>query len=90
MIRLNHHHLIATAWVARSQLASAVVAVYAAILVRVNIAYLVFERQVLRQADTTPIPKRARRMTQRRSFAILSIFASAMLVSLFAPRAGFA
>ena len=80
----------ATAWIARTQLASAPVAVYAAIFVCVNIAYLVFERQVLRQADTTLIPERARRMARRRSLATLSIFVSAMLVSLYAPRVGFA
>ena len=57
------------------------VAVYAALFVCVNIAYLVFERQALRQADTMHMPERARRMAKRRSFATLSIFASAMLVS---------
>jgi hypothetical protein len=36
------------------------------------------------------MPERARRLAKYRSFATLSIFASAMLVSLFAPRAGFA
>jgi uncharacterized membrane protein len=80
----------ATAWVARTRLASAPVATYAAIFVCVNLAYLVFERQALGQADATRVPERARRMAKHRSCATLSIFTSAMLVSLFAPRVGFA
>jgi uncharacterized membrane protein len=97
LIWVNFAHLFgvslvpfATAWIARTQLASVPVAVYAAIFVCVNIAYLVFERQALEQADTTQIPERARRMARRRSFATLTIFTSAMLVALFAPRIGFA
>jgi len=97
LIWVNFAHLFAvslvpfaTAWVARTQLASAPVATYAAIFVCVNIAYLVFERQALAQASTRQMPQQARRMARRRSFATLSIFASAMLLSLFAPRFGFA
>jgi hypothetical protein len=56
----------------------------------VTIAYLVFERQVLNQAHTMLITERARRMARRCSFATRSIFVSAILVSLFALRAGFA
>jgi uncharacterized membrane protein len=97
LIWVNFAHLFgvslvpfATAWIAGTQLASVPVAVYAAIFVCVNIAYLVFERQALEQADTIQIPERARRMARRRSFATLTIFTSAMLVALFAPRVGFA
>jgi uncharacterized membrane protein len=97
LIWVNFAHLFgvslvpfATAWVARTQLASAPVAVYAAIFVCVNLAYLVFERQALDQADSALMPEPARRLTKYRSFATLSIFTSAMLVSLFAPRIGFA
>ena len=50
---------------------------------------VVFERQALEQADTPQIPERARRMARRRSFATLTIFTSAMLVAVFAPRIGF-
>jgi uncharacterized membrane protein len=96
LIWVNFAHLFgvslvpfATAWIARTQLASAPVAVYAAIFVCVNIAYLVFERQALSQADSTQLPQRARRVAKCRSFATLSIFTSAMVVALFAPRAGF-
>jgi uncharacterized membrane protein len=97
LIWVNFAHLFgvslvpfATAWVARTQLAAAPVAVYAAIFVYVNIAYLVFERQALGQADRALLPERARRLATWRSFTTLSIFAIATLVSLFAPRIGFA
>jgi len=97
LIWVNFAHLFwvsivpfATAWIARTQLASAPMAAYAAIFVCVNIAYLVFERQALAQANAAQVSQRARRMAKRRSFATLSIFASAMLVSVFAPRFGFA
>jgi uncharacterized membrane protein len=97
LIWVNFAHLFgvslvpfATAWIARTQLASAPVAVYAAIFVGVNIAYLVFERQTLNQAPPGLVPERARRMAKRRSFATLSIFTTAMLVALVAPRVGFA
>jgi uncharacterized membrane protein len=97
LIWVNFAHLFgvslvpfATAWMARTHMAAVPVAVYAAIFVSVNIAYLVFERQVLGQVDATQIPQRARRMAMRRSFVTLSIFATAMLVAAFAPRAGFA
>jgi uncharacterized membrane protein len=97
LIWVNFAHLFgvslvpfATAWIARTQLASAPVATYAAIFVCVNIAYRVFERQALDQADTTQVPERACRMARRRSLATLLIFASAMLCALIAPRIGFA
>ena len=97
LIWVNFAHLFgvslvpfATAWMARTHMASVPVVIYAAIFVCVNIAYLVFERQALGQADATRIPERARRMASRRSLVTLSIFATAMLVATFAPRAGFA
>lgn len=79
----------ATAWIARTRLSSTPVAFYAAIFVCVDIAYNVFEREVLAQVDATQISERARRMARRRSLAVLVIFASAMLVSFVAPRFGF-
>jgi uncharacterized membrane protein len=96
LIWVNFAHLFAvslvpftTAWVARTRLSSAPVTVYAAVFVCVNIAYLVFVRQVLRQTNAAQIPARARQIARRRSVATLAIFASAMLVSLVAPRIGF-
>ena len=97
LIWVNFAHLFAvslvpfaTAWVARTELAAASVAFYAGVFVCVNIAYLVFEHQVLDQADAAQVTKHARRMARRRSFATLAIFASAIVVSVFAPRVGFA
>jgi hypothetical protein len=80
----------ATVWIARTELAAVPVAFYAGVFVCVNLAYLVFARQVLNQADGTRIPEHARRLTRRRSLATLVIFASAIIVSAFAPRARFA
>jgi uncharacterized membrane protein len=97
LIWVNFAHLFcislipfATTWVARTELASAPVAAYAAIFVCVNIAYLLFERQALQQADTTQIPQSARRIVRGRSLATLAIFVAAMLVALVAPGIGFA
>jgi uncharacterized membrane protein len=96
LIWINFAHLFmvsllpfAMAWIARTRLASTPVAFYAAIFVGVDIAYNVFEREVFAQADATQISERARRIARRRSLAVLAIFASAMLVSLVAPRFGF-
>jgi Predicted integral membrane protein len=96
LIWVNFAHLFAvslvpftTAWVARTQLASAPVTAYAAVFVCVNIAYLLFVRQVLHQATAAQVPARAKLMQRRRSVATLAIFASAMPVSLVAPRIGF-
>ena len=80
----------ATAWIASTQLAATPVAFYAAIFVCVDLAYNVFEREVFVQADATQIAERAQRMARRRSLTVLALFASAMLVSLVAPRFGFA
>jgi len=80
----------ATAWVARTQLASAPVAVYAALFVCVDIAYNVFERDVLAQAHARHVSDRARRMARRRSLAVLAIFATATIVAFVAPRLAFA
>jgi uncharacterized membrane protein len=97
LIWVNFAHLFgislvpfATAWVAATHLAAVPVAAYAAIFVYVNIAYLVFERQALGWAGRREIPERTRRLALIRSIATLSIFALAILVAAFAPRAGFA
>jgi len=97
LIWINFAHLFmvsflpfATAWVARTQLASAPVAVYAALFVCVDIAYNVFERDVLAQAHASHVSDRARRMARRRSLAVLAIFATATIVASVAPRLAFA
>src|SRR4051812_14174633 len=97
LIWINFAHLFmvsflpfATAWIARTELASAPVAFYAALFVCVDIAYNVFEREVLAQAHATHVSNQARRMARRRSLAVLAIFASATLVAFLAPRLAFA
>lgn len=97
LIWINFAHLFvvsllpfATAWMARTRLAPAPVAVYATIFVLVNIAYLVFEREALAQADPSAVPERTRRLAGRRSLAGLAIFAVAALTAPEVPLLGFA
>jgi uncharacterized membrane protein len=96
LIWVNFAHLFAvslvpftTAWVARTELATAPVVVYAAIFVCVNLAYRMFEAEVLKQTGATQICERMRRMVRRRSLTTLIIFGSAALISIIAPMAGF-
>jgi uncharacterized membrane protein len=97
LIWVNFLHLFlvsllpfATAWVARTRLAASPVACYAALFVCIDIAYNVFERQILARAEAAHVSGRTRRMARRRSLAVLAIFTAAMLVSFVAPRLGFA
>jgi len=96
LIWINFVHLFmvsllpfATAWVARTRLASSAVAFYAGLFVCIDIAYNVFEREVLVRTDATLVSKRTRRMARWRSLVVLSMFATAMLVAFVAPRVGF-
>ena len=96
LIWMNFVHLFmvsllpfATAWVARTRLASSPVAFYAGLFVCIDIAYNVFEREVFAHADATHVCERMRRMARRRSLVVLAIFTTAMLVALVAPRLGF-
>ncbi len=96
LIWLNFAHLFlvslvpfATQWVARTQLASAPVVAYALVFVCVDLAYLVFEREVMAGADCSQVPDRARRLARRRSLVTLALFAAAGLVALAAPVVGF-
>ena len=96
LIWINFVHLFmvsllpfATAWIARTRLASVPVACYAGLFVCIDIAYNVFEREVLVRADATRVSKRTRRMARWRSLVVLSIFTTAMLVAFVAPRVGF-
>lgn len=79
----------ATAGVASTRLASAPVVFYAGRFVGVDIAYNVFERAILAQAEIGVVPMRARRLARRRSLTVLAMFASAMLAAFAAPRVGF-
>jgi uncharacterized membrane protein len=96
LIWINFAHLFlvsllpfATAWVAGTRLASAAVVFYAGLFVCIDIAYNVFERDVLAQVDHAKIPARARRLARRRSLVVLASFAAAMLIAFFAPRFAF-
>ncbi|HEY4340012.1 MAG TPA: TMEM175 family protein [Steroidobacteraceae bacterium] len=97
LIWVNFAHLFgvslvpfATAWIARAQVAAAPVAVYAAIFAGVNLAYRMFEKEVLAQATASQLGQRTRRMARRRSLATLLIFVTASLVSLEVPLLGLA
>jgi uncharacterized membrane protein len=79
----------ATAWVARTRLASAPVAFYAGLFVCVDIAYNVFEGEVFAGAKAATVPESTRRLARRRSLVVLAMFASAILVALVAPRVSF-
>ena len=96
LIWINFGHLFmvsllpfATAWIARTRLASSPVVFYAGLFVSIDIAYNLFEREVLAYADIARVSERTRRLARRRSLIVLAIFASAMLVAFFAPRVGF-
>jgi uncharacterized membrane protein len=97
LIWINFVHLFlvsflpfATAWIARTRLASSSVAFYAGLFVCIDIAYNVFEREVLVRADAKQVSVRTRRLARRRSLLVLAGFTTAMLVALVAPRVGFA
>jgi uncharacterized membrane protein len=96
LIWINFVHLFmvsllpfATAWVARTRLASSPVAFYAGLFVCIDIGYNVFERDVLAQTDATQVSKRTRHMARRRSLVVLAIFTTATLIAFVAPRVGF-
>jgi uncharacterized membrane protein len=96
LIWINFVHLFmvsllpfATAWIARTRLASCPVAFYAGLFVCIDIAYNVFEHQVLARADATQVSPHTRRMARRRSLVVLASFTTAMLVAFVAPRLGF-
>jgi uncharacterized membrane protein len=96
LIWINFVHLFtvsllpfATAWIARTRLASSPMVFYAGLFVCIDIAYNVFERQVLARADAAQVSERTRRLARRRSLAVLASFTIAMLVAFVAPRLGF-
>ena len=97
LIWINFVHLFmvsllpfATAWVARTRLASSAVVFYAGLFVCIDVAYNVFEREVLVRVDHTQVSEPARRVTRRRSLVVLAMFTTAMLVAFVTPRLGFA
>src|SRR5258708_11261702 len=96
LIWINFVHLFmvsllpfATAWIARTRIASSPVVFYAGLFVCVDIAYNVFEREVLVHPNPTQVSARTRRMARRRSLIVLASFTTAMLVAFVAPRLAF-
>ena len=96
LIWINFVHLFmisllpfATAWVARTRLASSPVMFYAGLFVCIDIAYNVFERQVFAGAAADQVSERTWRIARRRSLIVLAIFTAAMLIAFVAPRVGF-
>jgi uncharacterized membrane protein len=96
LIWINFVHLFmvsllpfATAWIARTQLASSPVVFYAGLFVCIDVAYNVFEHQVLVRADDTQVSAHTRRVARRRSLVVLASFTIAMLIAFFAPRVSF-
>jgi len=96
LIWMNFVHLFlvsllpfATAWIARTRLGSSPVAFYAGLFVCIDIAFNVFEREVLARAHATLVSEHSRRLARRRSLVVLAIFTTAMLVALVAPRPAF-
>ena len=96
LIWINFVHLFmvsflpfATAWVARTRLASSAVVFYAGLFVCIDLAYNVFERKVLVRVDNTQVSERTRHVARRRSLVVLAIFTTAMLIAFVAPRLGF-
>jgi hypothetical protein len=59
------------------------------VFVCVDIAYNVFEHEVLAHADRAQVPARMRQLARRRSIIVLAGFTTAGLVALIAPRVGF-
>ena len=62
---------------------------YAGLFVCIDLAYNVFEHQVLAHADAARVSDRMRRMARRRALLVLAGFTTATLVALIAPRVGF-
>ncbi|HUB01565.1 MAG TPA: TMEM175 family protein [Terriglobales bacterium] len=79
----------ATAWVARTRLAPYPVVLYAGLFVCIDLAYNVFEREVLTHADAAQVSARARRRARRRSVVVLASFTTAMIVAFFAAHLAF-
>jgi uncharacterized membrane protein len=96
LIWINFIHLFlvsllpfATAWVARTRLASSPVVFYAALFVCIDTAYNIFEREVFARVDAAHVSRRTRHRARRRSLVVLAIFGTAMLVAVATPRLGF-
>ena len=79
----------ATAWIARTQLASSPVVFYAGLFVCIDIAYNVFEHEILARANATQVSEETRCLAMGRSLGVLVSFTTAMLIAFVAPCVGF-
>jgi uncharacterized membrane protein len=96
LIWINFIHLFlvsllpfATSWIARTRLASSPMVFYAGLFVCIDIAYNIFEREILTHTDSTQVSSHTRRMARRRSIIVLASFTAAVLVAFAAPRIAF-
>ena len=96
LIWINFIHLFlvsllpfATSWIARTRLASSPMVFYAGLFVCIDVAYNIFEREVLTRTDSTQVSSHTRRMARRRSIIVLASFTAAVLVAFAAPRIAF-
>jgi uncharacterized membrane protein len=97
LIWINFIHLFlvsllpfATNWIAITRLARSPVAFYAGLFVCVDLAYNMFEHEVLARAEAPHVSPRGRTLARRRSLVVLATFATAMLLALVTPRLAFA
>jgi uncharacterized membrane protein len=94
LIWLNFGHLFfvsllpfTTAWIARTELSSVPVIVYAALFVVTDGAYNLFEREILR--GSTEFSSDEYRHVRRRSLIALGLFAVGLALSIIQPLVGF-
>jgi uncharacterized membrane protein len=92
LIWVNFAHLFSmsllpftTAWMARTRLAPAPVALYAGVFVLVNATYLLLYRELVDRSQRDNVPAEIRRMMRMRSAVTLVVFAIASLLSLKLP-----
>jgi uncharacterized membrane protein len=79
----------ATAWIARTDLASSPMVLYAGLFVSIDIAYNAFEHEILTGAHAARLSARVRSIARRRSLVVLAGFTAATLVAFAAPRIAF-
>jgi uncharacterized membrane protein len=79
----------ATAWIARTRLASSPLMFYAGLFVCIDLAFNAFEHKVLTSADAARVSERTRRIARRRSLVVLACFMTALLIAFVAPRLAF-
>jgi uncharacterized membrane protein len=96
LIWINFAHLFlvsllpfTTAWMAETDFAPLPVAVYAAVFVLVNVAYLLFEQEILLHAERDDVPEQVRKLARRRTLIGLIIFGAAALTAPMMPLLGF-